>query len=173
MAIYIFSWPSADGRFLAAVAALCLIGEDTAMAAVTFHGLSLSLEPRKGRSYGLAGAALAIPYLLFILLVVQPASRAELTLLSATNMSNVIRTFSRLTPRRCWRATSRRCGPLSPCCRGSSWPGWRSGWPSKARARLIAGLALVSTAPFWRSRSRGVAGHDLMPAFISTYLALV
>lgn len=172
LAVYYFFLAKRRWAFLAAVAALCLIGEDTAMAAVTFMAYLFLFEPEEGRSYGLAGAAFAIPYLLFVLLIVQPASRAELTLLSATNMSNVIRHFFALTPAMVGR-NLKTLWALFTLLPAFLMAGPVFGWPAKARARLIAGLALVSTAPFWAECFARGGGHHLMPPFISTYLAFV
>ncbi len=47
------------------------------------------------------------------------------------------------------------------------------GWPTGPQALLIAGLALVSSVPYWgESFARG-GGHHILPPFISCYLALL
>lgn len=173
MAVYYFFLTKRRWAFLAAVAALCLTGEDTAMAAVSFMAyLFLFERDEDGRSYGVAGAAFAIPYLLLILLVVQPASRAELTLLSATNMSNVIKHFFEVTPDTLAR-NFKTLWALFTLLPAFLIAGPLFGRPAKDQAVRIAGLVFVSTAPFWGECFARGGGHHLMPPFTSTYLGLL
>ncbi len=171
MAVYYFFLTRRRFWFLAAVAAVCLTGEDAAMTAVSFLAYLYFFEP-EGKPYALRGAAFAVPYTLLILLVVQPASRAELTLLSGTNMTNVLKQVFELTPDGLARNV-KTMWPLFTVLPAFAMAGPLFGWPPMLQAWRIAGLGLVSTAPYWgESFARG-GGHHILPPFISTYLALL
>lgn len=173
MAAYYFFLSKRRFWFLAAVAAICLTGEDASMLAVSFMAYLYFFEPAaEGRSFALTGAALAVPYMLLVLFVVQPASRAELTVFSATNMTNVFKQLLDVTPDMLLRNV-KTMWPLFTIFPAFAMAGWLFGWSSRRQAAVITGLALVSAAPHWgESFARG-GGHHILPPFISCYLALL
>ena len=173
MAAYYFFLTKRRFLFLAAVAAICLIGEDAAMMAVSFMAYLFFFEPEaEGRSFALTGAAVAVPYTLLVLLVVQPASRAELTLMSSSNMANVFKQVLDMTPGLLAR-NLKTMWPLFTLFPAFAMAGLVFGWPSAPQAALIAGLALVSTAPYWGEAFARGGGHHILPPFVSCYLALL
>ena len=173
MAAYFFFLSKRRFLFLAAVAAICLTGEDAAVMAVSFMAYLYFFEAEEeGRSCALRGAAFAVPYLLLVVLVIQPASRAELTLMSSSNMVNVVKQALELKPDEVARHI-KTLWPLFTIFPAFAMAGWLFGWLTRRQAALVAGLALVSTAPYWGvSFARG-GGHHILPPFISCYLALL
>jgi hypothetical protein len=172
LAAYYFFLARRRWWFLAAIAAMCLTGEDASMLAVTFAGYFFLFEPEDGRSYGLTAAAFAVPYMLAALLIVQPASRADLIVLSSTNMSHVFKNITALTPAM-FAENFKTLWPLFTILPSFVMAGTLFGWPSASGAIAVAALGLVTAAPFWAEIIiRGGAHHNL-PPFISSYLALL
>lgn len=172
MAAYYFFLARRRWWFLAAIAAMCLTGEDASMLAVTFAGYFFLFEPEDGRSYGLGAAAFAVPYMLTVLFVVQPAARAHLVVLSSTNMTHVFKHMLELKPAEL-AENFKSLWPLFTILPSFAMAGFLFGWPSAAGAISVAALGLVTAAPFWvEVFTRGGAHHSL-PPFISAYLALM
>jgi len=89
MAAYYFFLIRKRAAFVAAIAALCLVSEDSAMVAACF-ALYFAIFESEGRWYGAASALISIPYVLFLLVIIQPAARMDLTITSSTTTSLVL-----------------------------------------------------------------------------------
>lgn len=155
------------GWFLAAMALLCLTSEDAAIFAGTFALYLVLFEPSHRRPAVWAGV-LSLGYLALVLLIMQPAARAELTLLARTNMEFLMRhlTFDHLGD------LPLQLLPIWGFLPAFGIAALLFGRPA-IRLRQVAGLILVAPAAHWGEIILTNAGHHLMPVISCLFLAFV
>jgi len=158
------------GWFLAAMGLLCLTSEDAVIFAGTFT-LYLALFEPSHRRPALWVGALSLGYLAVLLLIVQPAARAELTLLSRTNMEFVFSTLPKLT------LAKLRDLPIQLLPAWGFLPAFAIaallfGRPA-IRLRSVAGLILIAPLVHLGEIVLVSAGHHLMPVISCLFLALI
>ena len=154
----------------AAIVLLCFISEDAALLAGTFCLYVVLFEPSLRRPAAWAGA-LSLAYLALLLLVVQPAARAELTLLSRTNMAFVLSTLPELTLARL-RDLPIQLLPVWGFLPAFAIAVLLFGRPT-IRLWRVAGLILLVPAVHWGEIVLVSAGHHLMPVISCLFLAFV
>lgn len=153
------------------IAALSLVSEDAAMIAACF-GVHLFLFEEDGRPYGLLTAAVAIPYLLLILFVVQPAARAELVLTGATTTSVVAAKILSLSVRplldNLWSMM-----PLAPMFPAFCLAAALFGIPDRRGLVRAASLAAVPALPHLGESVIVGGAHHLLPPWFGLFLGLL
>lgn len=153
------------------VLALALVSEDAAMVAACL-GAHLFLLEDEGRPYGLAAAGLAVPYLLLLLVLVQPAARAELTLSGATTTAVVARKLFSLSSGPLI-ANLRSLMPLAPFVPAFALAACLFGVPDRRGLLRAAGLALIPALPHWGECVIVGGAHHLLPPWYGLFLALL
>ena len=155
------------GWFLASIGLLCLISEDAAVLAGTFALYLILFEPAYRKPAAWAGA-LSLGYLAVLLFIVQPAARAELTLLAPTNMEFVLRHVT---------LANVKDLPIQLLPAWGFLPAFAIaillfGRPT-IRLRQLAGLLVVAPLAHWGEIVLVSAGHHLMPVISCLFLALI
>lgn len=153
------------------IAALALLSEDAAMVAACF-GAHLFLVEDEGRPYGVLAAAISIPYLLLLLLVVQPAARAELTLTGATTTAVVAGRLFSLSAGPLL-ANLRSMLPLAPFAAAFALAAALFGVPDRRGLLRAASLALLPALPHWGECVVVGGAHHLLPPWFGLFLGLL
>jgi len=153
------------------IVALCLFSEDAAMVVATFGVAIFLFEPER-RRYAWVCLGTAVPYLLLLLVVVQPAARASLTLTEGTTTVLILKKVLHLSGS-ALAANLKSMLPALTLLPAFAAAGFLFGWPSKRDAVSIAALAVVPALPHWGESVVVGGGHHLMPPFVFTYLALL
>ena len=157
--------------FILLAAALCLLTEDAAMMVALFGLYIYLFEPGRKR-YAWACWGLAIPYLLLVLLVIQPGARSELTHTRMnTAASHMIGLFA-LTPKTLF-LNLKALLPTFTLLPAFAMAGLLFGFPIKARLPRIAALAFVPAGLHWAESAVIGAAHHQLPPYFFLYLALL
>ena len=157
--------------FLFWIAALALVSEDAAMVAVCF-GAYLFLFEEEGRPYGVAAAALAIPYLLLLLFLIQPAARAELTT-TASSTAAFISKFLFSLNFNALIENLHSMMPIAPFVPAFLLAGACFGVPGRKDLWKVLGLALLPAFPHWGECVVVGSAHHLITPWFGLYLALL
>jgi|CXWL01.1.fsa_nt_gi hypothetical protein len=192
MAAYYFMLAGRRVAYLATIVFLCLISEDAAMVAVAFGGYVLLFEAGK-KFFAFATWALALPYLAFVFLILQPTTRVPLTLLTSTTTATVVGHVFHITR----SALSANLASMLPVV--TLLPAFILGallfdrkpyilkhmelFPGTVpyalrhtvKTRLLGplALALIPAFPHWGECVVVGSAHHLLPPMIYTYLALL
>ncbi len=159
------------GLFLFWIAALALVSEDAAMVGVCF-GAHLFLIEDEGRSYGLGAVAVCLPYLIFLLLVVQPAARAELTLTGSTTTAVIVKKMFSLGGG-ALLGNLRSMAPLLPFVPVFFLAAGLFGAPDRRGLIRAGSLALLPALPHWGECVVVGGAHHLLPPWYGLFLALL
>ncbi|MBI3289649.1 MAG: DUF2079 domain-containing protein [Elusimicrobia bacterium] len=159
------------GVFALWAMALTLVSEDAAMTTACF-GACLFLFEDEGRPYGLIAAGVSVPYLLFLLLVVQPAARAELTLTGSTTTAVVAGKLLSLSARGV-AENLRSMLPLAPFIPALALAAGLFGVPDRRGLIRAAGLAVFPALPHWGECVVVGGAHHLLPPWYGLFLGLL
>lgn len=156
--------------FLVTVVLLCMVSEDAAMLALTFAAY-IFFFARGARAYSYSAGALALVYLVVVLLVVQPAARHDLVLTEATTTAKVLKHLGLLTVAH-MAALPVQLMPVLfflPAFGVIGLLFGKFGIP----VSQVAGLMLLAPLPHVGEVVVVGAAHHLMPVVAFSYLALV
>ncbi len=153
------------------IVALALVSEDAAMVAACF-GAHLFLVEDEGRPYGLIAAGISIPYLLLLLLVVQPAARAELTLTGTTTTAVVAARLFSLSGGPLF-ANLKSMLPLTPFIPAFLLAAGLFGVPDRRGLLRAASLVVLSALPHWGECVVVGGAHHLLPPWFGLFLGLL
>ena len=159
------------GLFLLWIAALALVSEDAAMVGVCF-GAHLFLIEDEGRPYGLGAAAVCFSYLVFLLFVVQPAARAELTLTGSTTTAVIAKKLFALKGGPLMD-NLRSMAPLLPFVPVFFLAAGLFGVPDRRGLMRAGSLALLPALPHWGECVVVGGAHHLLPPWYGLFLALL
>lgn len=157
--------------FVLWIAALALVSEDAAMIAACF-GVYLLLFEEDGRAYGAAALAVSVPYVLFVLAVLQPAARADLTLTGSTATAVVVKMLFSLSG---GPLVSNLLSmlPLLAFLPAFGLAAGLFGVPDRRGLIRAAGLAAVPAFLHWGECVVVGGAHHLLPPWFGLFLGLL
>ena len=156
--------------FAASFAALCMLSEDSAMIALLYAAYLVLFE-EGGRRWGAWLAAGSTGYIAVVLFVIQPATRAELTLTTSTTTALVLGHVARLTPSTILDNLLSLM-PVAPLLAAFPLAAALFGAPPRRSFIKIGALAVVPAAAHWGECLVVGGAHHVMPLFASMLLAL-
>ena len=157
--------------FLLAIAALCLVSEDSAMVAIAFLAYILLLEPGR-KSFAWLGACVAIPYTALTLFWMQPASRIHLRLMEDSTTMHLVKEIFHMNLALLLE-NLKSLLPALTLLPAFLLGAFLFGRPNKKQTLKIAGLALLPALPHWGESFVVGGAHHLLPVFSFVYLALL
>jgi hypothetical protein len=170
LAAFYFLLTRQRAKFLLSLMLLCLTSEDAAMVAVTFC-FYIYLFEKDARSYALLGGALAIAYLVLVLLIIQPAARSELVLSGSTTTMVVLKHILNFDP----SAIGVMLIGFAPVL--FFLPAFGIAYLLFGKPDIswvqIAALVLIAPLPHWGESAIVGASHHLMPVVVFTFAAFV
>lgn len=171
LAVYDAALARRRGWFLFWILALCLTAEDAAMAAFVFSAYFVVFE-REWRTEGLLAAGLSGAYLVLALGVIQPASRAELSVLTSTTTTFVI---SHALHMRLSLIASNLFSmlPVATLLPAAGVAAALYGVPDRRDRLILAALSLAPGAAHWGECLVVGGAHHLFPCYFGLYLGLV
>ncbi|MEQ1918521.1 MAG: DUF2079 domain-containing protein [Elusimicrobiota bacterium] len=171
LAMYDAALAKSRWRFAAWTIALCLVTEDAALVSMAFGAYFWLFERR--RQEGALAAGLGFAWLALIFIVVQPASRAELTLTHGLNIKGVLSHIFSITP----ALLVRNIFSLIPALTLLPALGLGAAVFRYGRGRRgwigIAALAVLPALPHWGESGVVGGAHHLITPFWGCFLALL
>lgn len=169
LAAYYFLLTRQRSMFVVSMILLCLISEDAAMVAVTFS-FYVFLFDRDARSFAYLAGTFSIVYLAAVLLIVQPAARAELAITSSTTALVIIKQIVDFNP-----DLGTLLIGLAPALFFA--PAFvivvlLFGRPDVSWAK-VAGLVFIAPFPHWGQSIVVGATHHLLPVIIFLFAAFI
>lgn len=168
--LYVFIRKNRSLEFFTTLVAVCLVSEDAAMAAMLF-GVYTAIFEKGSRRSGLAAVAAASLYILFVLLIIQPAARAQLTPTASNTTEFVLSKLRSIDASVLLRNAFSALPVLSflPVFGAAS---VFFGTPSRRSLVRIAGLALIPPFAHWGESIVVGGAHHMHPPFVFLFLAL-
>ncbi|MBI5245411.1 MAG: DUF2079 domain-containing protein [Elusimicrobia bacterium] len=171
LAAYYFFRAKRPAWFMASIAAICLVAEDAAIVAAAFGVYGILFEPdRKG--YAWSALLFSACYFLLVILVVQPAARADLALVDKTTAGAIGKRLFELKPKLLLESLWSMC-PAFTLLPAFFMAAFLAGWPQRPELKRIAALALLPALPHWGESVVVGGAHHLHPPFMFAYLALL
>lgn len=159
------------GLHLAFVVLSCLLAEDAAMVMLCWSAYAWLFED-EGRTFGRDAALFALPYLALVLLLIQPAARAELTLRDTTTTALVIKKLRELTPT-LLAANLKSVLPALTLLPAFPLAAALFGVPERRHWVRLGALAVLPALLHWGESACVGGAHHLAPPFFALFLALI